>query len=213
MDVDGLSKTFQSQRLSYRALENNEADREFLHTQIKNDPVNAALSDPGWIQPKSRKHTEGLAEELTKATLAVIVYLPEATTTETAFGGTKTKTTPATPIGFVVLGWGGRRDDQVHHRSISIGISLAAPFQNKGYGAEAINWALDWAFRFGGFHRVTIDTVNYNERAKHLYQRLGFVEEGRSRQAHWFDRKWYDIIHFAMLEEEWISLRKVSSES
>ncbi|KAH7156593.1 acyl-CoA N-acyltransferase [Dactylonectria macrodidyma] len=207
MIADGLSKAFQSKRLAYRALENNEEDREFLYTQIKNDPVNAALSDPGLIQPKSRKHTEGLAEELTKATLAVIVYLPEATTTEEINGGSQTRNTPVMPIGFVVLGWGGRRNDQVHHRSVSIGISLAAPYQNKGYGSEAINWALDWAFRFGGFHRVSIDTVSYNERATHLYQRLGFVEEGRSRQAHWHDRKWYDVIHFGMLEDEWVSLR------
>ena len=27
---------------------------------------------------------------------------------------------------------------------------------NKGYGGEAISWALDWAFRFGGYHRVAI---------------------------------------------------------
>ena len=89
---------------------------------------------------------------------------------------------------------------------------MAAPYQNKGYGAEAINWALDWAFRFGGFHRVEISTVSYNERAMHRYTRLGFVEEGRRREAYWYDRKWYDVVSYSMLEGEWTALRELAWE-
>ncbi|KAH7001259.1 acyl-CoA N-acyltransferase [Ilyonectria destructans] len=203
MITDGLSKAFQSDRLVYRALENNEEDRRFLHSQIDNDPMNTALFDPRVIQPRTQKHVELLANTLTRSTLAVMVCLPPGTPLldGNGFAGYERS------IGFVVFGWGGTFPDQAHHRSITMSISLAATYQGKGYGTEAVNWALDWAFRFGGYHRVSLNTVSFNERAQHLYKRLGFTEEGRSRESHWHDRKWYDSVNFGMLEAEWAALR------
>ncbi|KAF4467203.1 GNAT family [Fusarium albosuccineum] len=196
MITDGLSTAFQSERLVYRAVENNEADKRFLLTEIVNNPVNTALSDPSLILPKGEKDAEKLVEGLHKATLAVMVCLPNENEPDCP-----------TPIGFVILGWGRGIPAHAHHRTTTIGISLATPFQGKGYGGEIIHWALDWAFRFGGYHRVAIGTVAYNERAQHLYKKLGFIEEGRNREAHLHDRKWYDTINYGMLESEWEALR------
>ncbi|KAF7555507.1 hypothetical protein G7Z17_g2165 [Cylindrodendrum hubeiense] len=184
MITDGLSTAFQSERLVYRALENNEEDRQFLHTQIDNDPMNTALFDPRVIQPRSLNHVELLANALTRSTLAVMICLPEGVTAEQ--GIDKPTDVKPTPIGFVVFGWGGTFPDQAHHRCASMSISLATSYQGQGYGAEAINWALDWAFRFGGYHRVALNTVSFNERAQHLYKRLGFTEEGRSPNVRYF---------------------------
>jgi GNAT superfamily N-acetyltransferase len=207
MITDGLITAFQSKRLVYRAIRDNEDDRRFLLEQIDNDPVNTALASRSVIRPKGLISVVG---ELVKSTLAVMVCLPDASATEE--GNDSKKNAAPTPIGFLALGWGGQPVDQTHHRSTGVSISLAAPYQGQGYGAEAINWALDWAFRFGGYHRVSIGTVSYNERAQHLYKKLGFVEEGRSREMHWFDRKWYDGVNFGMLENEWAVLRGISTE-
>ncbi|KAM0424965.1 hypothetical protein ACHAPT_009766 [Fusarium lateritium] len=194
MITESLKTAFQSKRLIYRAVENNKDDRHFLHTEIVNNAVNTALSDMALIQPRSEKRAEELIEGLSKSTMAVMICLPN-------------KDDTPTPIGFVVLGWGGTNPEHARHSSISIGIALATSHQGHGYGEEAINWALDWAFRHGGYHRVGIRTVSYNERAQHLYKKLGFVEEGRSRESHWYDRKWYDAINYGMLEREWMELR------
>lgn len=257
MITDGLATAFRSKRLIFRALEDNEADRDFLFTQIENDPVSTALANPAMVVPRSSKSAQALVSELAKSTLAVIVCLtPEAAVPvpvaapDTAAGPALTDTgeqqlqvpeqpdvpaqdaalhsTPAphptststptptptptppsalTPIGFMFLGWGGTPPDRAQHRCTELGLQLAAAFQGKGYGAEAVDWGVDWAFRFGGLHRVTIKTVGYNTRAQHLYTRLGFVEEGRSREAHWHDRKWYDVVSYGMLEGEWAKLR------
>lgn len=56
-------------------------------------------------------------------------------------------------------------------------------------------------------HKVEIGTASYNERAAHLYQRLGFKLEGRIREVAFMDRKWYDVLEFGMLEREWEELR------
>ncbi|KAF3802581.1 hypothetical protein GCG54_00014287 [Colletotrichum gloeosporioides] len=88
-----------------------------------------------------------------------------------------------------------------------MGISLAAEYQNQAYDREVINWALDWAFRFEAFHSVRNATSSFNERTQSLYLKLGFVEEGRDREAFWLDRKWHDVIRYGTLEHEWKALR------
>jgi len=82
---------------------------------------------------------------------------------------------------------------------------LISPEQ--GYGAEAISWAVDWAFKFANVHKVEIQTSSYNERASHLYQKLGFRLEGKKRETIYINRKYYDLIEFGILESEWKSLR------
>ena len=56
-------------------------------------------------------------------------------------------------------------------------------------------------------HKVEISTSSYNERAAHLYQKLGFNWEGKKREVIYVNRKYYDLIEFGMLESEWKKLR------
>ncbi|KAF6828253.1 hypothetical protein CPLU01_08626 [Colletotrichum plurivorum] len=213
MITDGLENAYKTKRLLIRAFENTPRDRTFLHTQIENDPVNVSLSMPTLARPRAEKHSEWMAEQLTKAVLSVMLCLaPEPATTSRDTSGQDQQPPDqakddSTPIGYLCLGWGGPPADQAQHRSVSLGITLAAAYQGQGYGAEAIDWALDWAFRFGGYHRVSLGTTSFNERAQRLYRKLGFVEEGRAREAHYFDRRWYDMISYGMLEGEWEVLR------
>ena len=79
--------------------------------------------------------------------------------------------------------------------------------QKKGYGSEAINWALDWGFKQAGLHRIGIDAFSYNHGATQLYERLGFVFEGRKRELLWFNGGWHDWISYSMLVDEWRELR------
>ncbi|KAK3934466.1 hypothetical protein QBC46DRAFT_273756, partial [Diplogelasinospora grovesii] len=49
--------------------------------------------------------------------------------------------------------------------------------------------------------------TSYNERAVHLYQKLGFRLEGRKREVIYMNRKYYDAVEFGMLENDWKELR------
>lgn len=95
----------------------------------------------------------------------------------------------------------------LHHRSCTLGIMLGSAHQGRGYGTEAIDWALDWAFRVAGMHAVRLSCFSFNERAARLYQRLGFVREGVAREAYYFDCKWYNRILFSILDREWAARR------
>ncbi|KAI8280737.1 hypothetical protein K4K59_008481 [Colletotrichum sp. SAR11_240] len=215
MITDGLTNAFKTERLLIRAFDSSEPQIKFIYEYIEADPVLSALAQPWMLRPQTQKHAEGVAEGLTKAVLSVTLYLPASepgaeseNTPDGKIDSRKKDGDEPVPIGILIVGWEGAPQwDQAHHRSTTIGISLAADYQNQGYGKETINWALDWAFRFGAFHSVRIATSSFNERAQSLYLKLGFVEEGRDREAFWFDRKWHDVIRYSMLEHEWEILR------
>lgn len=55
-------------------------------------------------------------------------------------------------------------------------------------------------------HRVEIGAFAWNEGAWKLYQRLGFKEEGRKREAMWYDGDYRDCVEMGMLRREWVEL-------
>ncbi len=52
-----------------------------------------------------------------------------------------------------------------------------------GLGMFAVRWALEHAFAERGAHRLYLEVAAANERARRLYERLGFVLEGTSRHG------------------------------
>ncbi len=74
----------------------------------------------------------------------------------------------------------------------------------KGYGTDAMCVILRYAFDELNRRRVCLNTFEYNHRALGLYQKLGFVEEGRVRKfINRGGRRW-DMIYMGLLKEEWI---------
>ena len=84
-----------------------------------------------------------------------------------------------------------------------MGLSIVAEHRDKGYGAEAIKWILDWGFKIAGLHRISVNCFEWKARAIGTYQRLGFLVEGRRREALWYDGGWKDLLELGILEEEW----------
>jgi RimJ/RimL family protein N-acetyltransferase len=78
-------------------------------------------------------------------------------------------------------------------------------FWGKGYGKEALKLLLDYAFLEMNLHRVSLRVFSFNEKAIHLYKKLGFEQEGTSRQAIFREGKWHDIIHMGILQHQYIN--------
>lgn len=76
-------------------------------------------------------------------------------------------------------------------------------YWGKGYGAEGMKLLLDYAFYELNLHRVSLRVFSFNERAIHLYEKMGFELERKSRQMLFRDGKWHDIIHMGILQEEY----------
>jgi RimJ/RimL family protein N-acetyltransferase len=76
-----------------------------------------------------------------------------------------------------------------------------------GFGTEATALMVEHAFSELGLHRVSLSVFAFNERAVRAYTRVGFVDEGRAREAIWRDGRWWDEIHMSVLEPEWRTRR------
>ncbi|KAK0717622.1 acyl-CoA N-acyltransferase [Lasiosphaeria miniovina] len=206
-----FATAFRSKRLIYRAVDNTEADRELLACTL-HDPVSQGLGDPTLFRPVGESAGKKAIEQMIdQALLAVVICLPAADEQQPPrllLPGTDLKQAQAraTPIGSLFLSR-QRQATTAHWRWTRLAVGLAEPFQNKGLGAEAIAWALGWAFDFAGMHRVELGTASYNARALAVYDGLGFTREGRRREAIYSNRTWHDLVEFGMLEAEWDALR------
>jgi RimJ/RimL family protein N-acetyltransferase len=74
---------------------------------------------------------------------------------------------------------------------------------NKGYGTEATELVLRFAFRTLNLHRVWLHVYEFNERAQHVYEKIGFRTEGRLRQDTFREGRYWDTIVMGLLRDEW----------
>ncbi|CAG7915998.1 unnamed protein product [Penicillium olsonii] len=205
---------FKSERLLYRAPEDSAEDKEFIHSSIINDNTIQTMSTMRLSRPANKSAADEFIKQMHGAVLGVLICLPAPTSedkTTTSEGSSPSTTTKPIPIGHMNIFY-THGADASHHRNAMIGISFAEGYRGKGYGGEAINWALDWAFMRGGFHRISIGAFSFNTNALKLYRKLGFVDEGRDREAIFHLRKWHDLVSLGMLENEWEELRSKQSE-
>jgi RimJ/RimL family protein N-acetyltransferase len=95
------------------------------------------------------------------------------------------------------------------NRSAVLGIAIYDPKnRGRGYGQEAINLLLDFAFKTLNLNRVELETYDFNQRAQKCFKKVGFREVGRKRKAHFVNGKYHDIIVMDILREDWLSLAK-----
>jgi diamine N-acetyltransferase len=104
-----------------------------------------------------------------------------------------------------------RGDDPVGY-VILRGVSGGAPVielkrivvhqRDAGHGQSVLAHLLHKLFVEMKAHRVWLDVIDTNDRAMHVYRKLGFVEEGRLRSAVMRKGEWRDLVVFGLLESE-----------
>lgn len=85
-----------------------------------------------------------------------------------------------------------------------VGIGIGErEYWGKGYGSDAMNVLLRFAFNSLNLKRISLNVFEYNERAIKSYFKVGFKEEGRMRR--WMQRSGqrYDLVFMGILREEW----------
>ncbi len=88
-------------------------------------------------------------------------------------------------------------------RSTEIDIVIGAPgYRDHGYGTDAVRAFLAFLFDAVGLHRVWLATYDYNARARRVYEKMGFVQEGVMRQTDLVDGRWVDSVIYGILEHE-----------
>ena len=85
---------------------------------------------------------------------------------------------------------------------VHLGIGSAED-QRKGFGSQALSMLVRFAFAELNLFRLSARVPEYNEPAIALFNKFGFVEEVRRRQALDRDGRRWDLIVFGLLNSEW----------
>jgi RimJ/RimL family protein N-acetyltransferase len=109
---------------------------------------------------------------------------------------------PQPLVGAINL-WGGKAKD----RCATIGIALGREYLGRGYGTDAMRVIVGYGFRELGLHRIQLTVAPFNPAGIRAYEKAGFAEEGRRREAVWHDGRWYDEVLMSVLEHEWAARR------
>lgn len=96
-------------------------------------------------------------------------------------------------------------DNAEAHYRIALG-SMAVTGQ--GFGTEATDLVLEYAFETAGLHRVALEVFAFNTRAERSYARSGFVREGVWREHLRWDGAWHDAVLMSVLDHEYAELRR-----
>jgi RimJ/RimL family protein N-acetyltransferase len=85
-------------------------------------------------------------------------------------------------------------------RSAELGICIGEPAdQGQGFGQKAMGLALDYAWRELNLERVWLTVLSDNRRARRVYEKTGFQQEGELRRAAFADGGFRDLVVMAAL--------------
>lgn len=98
---------------------------------------------------------------------------------------------------------GFTEEDDPDYRSAGIDIALLSSATGAGLGTAALTTLAKWLIAERGHHRLTIDPALANERAIHVYEKVGFRRIG---VAHAYERgpdgTWHDNLLMELLATE-----------
>lgn len=90
------------------------------------------------------------------------------------------------------------------HRHADLGLLIGEKAAwGRGHGVDATRLLLRYAFRHLNLHKVTLWVNTENPGAQRVYEKAGFVVEGRHRSHSFVDGRYLDSLSMGILREEW----------
>ena len=104
--------------------------------------------------------------------------------------------------GFAIL-----HDDPLRTQNLYLK-RIAVHDADKGHGRALLVALHDWIFSNTDTHRFWLEVVEDNPRARHLYERLGFIAEGIVREAYAKpDGTRGSFVQMSLLKPDWLGRR------
>ena len=89
------------------------------------------------------------------------------------------------------------KSNRVSHRA-GIAVGVHSESRGKGVGTLLFQHIISWAMDVG-LHRLELTVIATNDRAVHLYKKVGFEVEGVKRDSLWVNNEFIDEYYMALL--------------
>jgi len=116
-----------------------------------------------------------------------------------------------------LVAMGGLTDISRQHGHAELYIVVNPELHGRGFGSAAVRWLCNYGFIQLGLHRIYLHTMGFNDGARRLYERLGFVSEGMLRQhtmhhGHYVDRFVHGLLRTEWANQSWAASRPLRLE-
>jgi len=89
------------------------------------------------------------------------------------------------------------------NRSLRVGLDVLPELRGKGHGTHVYATLEAYAFDYLNTHRLWLLVLESNDHARHLYEKVGFVLEGRQREAIFRGGRYVDYLSMSCLEGDY----------
>lgn len=100
-------------------------------------------------------------------------------------------------IGFIRL-----TDIDYRNSNACVGCDVFYGYRGLGHAESLMNLVISYCFDILNLHRVWLLVADYNEAAKKVYTKVGFVEEGRMRQQLFRRGEYHDYVMMGLLRKD-----------
>ena len=105
-----------------------------------------------------------------------------------------------------VIGQAAYKSIRWFNRKASLSLFIHPEFQRQGLGMLVMQHLISHGFGQLNLHRLEAEVISYNLAATALLRKAGFIEEGRLRQARYYNGAYADILSFGLLRHEVVGL-------
>ncbi|HAA4584396.1 TPA_asm: spermidine acetyltransferase [Listeria monocytogenes] len=89
------------------------------------------------------------------------------------------------------------------HRRTEFQIIIDPKFQGHGYAVSATKLAMKYAFHVLNLHKLYLVVDKVNEKAIHVYEKVGFIREGELIDEFFVDGTYHDAIRMCIFQHQY----------
>lgn len=94
--------------------------------------------------------------------------------------------------------------------SANFRILIGEKGRNQGIGQVATKLIVAYAFDFLQLNRLELEVFSFNPRARHVYEKSGFVYEGTKREVFRLDNQWVNSEFYAILASDYLKITEAN---
>ncbi len=106
-----------------------------------------------------------------------------------------------------LIGNCGVRKERADSGVGDIGYEISPEYWGKGLATEAVEVMVAFGFEKLNLRRIWAQCIAENAGSWRVMEKVGMRREGRLRQIEWFKGRWWDMLVYAIVAEEWHSKR------
>lgn len=93
------------------------------------------------------------------------------------------------------------------HRRAEFQIIIDPKYQGHGYAVIATRLAMDYAFSVLNMHKLYLVVDKKNEKAIHIYKKVGFSVEGELKDEFFIDGSYHNAIRMCIFQQQYLEMK------